>query len=225
MTITGPTMPSSLPTTMSRSRTGDASSGTSVPFSFSCVKVEAMSATPESAGMSVLCSARTSIEMSLGPPGPVPRPLSTKRIGSSAKKPVRMIAPRSPKISQRISRQAMSAALPIEFPSLRFARFGDDREVRVFHRPLFAHERDHAQRHEERAQRARGLGIERGGGLVEEEHRRVVHEAARDRDLLLHTARERAEADVEPVGEAEQLREFLGALAGGRDVVEVAEEA
>ena len=57
-----------------------------------------------------------------------------------------------------------------------------------------------AERHDERPQRARGLGIERGGGLVEQEHRRVVHQATRDRDLLLHAARERAEADVETVG-------------------------
>src|SRR5438034_1704603 len=171
MTITGPTMPSSLPTTMSRSRTGDASSGTSVPFSFSCVKVEAMSATPESAGMSVLCSARTSIEISFGPPGPVPRPLSTNRIGSSAKKPVRLIAPRSPKITQRISRQAMSAALPIGLPRLWLTRFGDDREVRIFQRALLADERDHAEATvEERAQH-RGV---RGPGLVGVEAQRGV---------------------------------------------------
>src|SRR6266480_4439897 len=170
MTITGPTMPSSLPTTMSRSRTGDASSGTRVPFSFSCVKVEAMSATPESAGMSVLCSARTSIEISFGPPGPVPRPLSTKRIGSSAKKPVRMIAPRSPKISQRLT------------------RLGDDREVRVLERALLADERDHAEATvEERAQH-RGV---RGPGLVGVEAQRGVAVLS-GRGLGLHAcARER----------------------------------
>src|SRR2546422_5002853 len=188
MTITGPTMPRSLPTTMSRSRTGDASSGTSVPFSFSCVNVEAMSATPERAGMSVLCSARTSIEMSFGPPGPVPRPLSTKRIGSSAKKPVRMIAPRSPKISQRISRQAMSAALPIEFPGLRFAGFGDDREVRVLERALFADERDHAQPAVEERTENRGV---RRPGFVGVEAQRGVAVLGR-RGLRLHAgARER----------------------------------
>src|SRR5688572_25140743 len=159
MSMTGATMPRSLPTTMSMSRTGDASSGTSVPFSFSCVKVDAMSATPDSAGMSVACSASTSIEMSLGPPRPMPRPLSTKRIGSSAKKPVRMTAPRSPKISQRISRQAMSAALPTSL--LWLARLGHDGEVRVLQRTLLAHERDDAKA--AREQRAQHNGIRRAG--------------------------------------------------------------
>src|SRR5207247_4241613 len=141
-------------------------------FSFSCVNVEAMSATPERAGMSVLWSARTSIEMSFGPPGPIPRPLSTKRIGRSAKKPVRMIAPRSPKISQRISRQAMRAALPTGVSGLGLARFGHDREVRVLKRPLFAHERDHAkpaveERTEHRGVRRPGLvGVEAQRGVA-----------------------------------------------------------
>ena len=40
----------SFPTTMSMSRIGDARSGMIVPFSFSWVNVDEMSATPESAG-------------------------------------------------------------------------------------------------------------------------------------------------------------------------------
>src|SRR6266511_3586238 len=171
MSITGPTIPSSLPTTMSMSPTGDARSGTSVPFSFSCVKVDAMSATPDSAGMSALCSARTSIEISFGPPG-VPRPVTTKRIGRIAKKPVRSTAPRSPKISQRISRQAMSAALRIDVPRLGLARLGDDREIRVLERALLARERDDLdavlqERAQHRGVRGRGLvGIESQRGVA-----------------------------------------------------------
>src|SRR6266545_4890688 len=170
MSITGPTIPSSLPTTMSMSRTGDARSGTSVPFSFSWVKVDAMSATPDSAGMSALCSARTSIEISFGPPG-VPRPLTTKRIGRTAKKPVRRTAPRSPKISQRISRQAMSAALRTRLSRLGLARLGDDREIRVLERALLARKGDDLDAAlEERAQH-RGVG---GRGFVGVEPERRV---------------------------------------------------
>src|SRR6185503_12254519 len=81
-----------------------------------------------------------------------------------------------------------------------------------------------AQRNDERAKRACGLGVERGRGLVEQEDGRVMHETARDRDLLFHPARERAEADVETVRQAEQLRELLGAARSVGDVVQMAEE-
>src|SRR5688572_28789875 len=105
--------------------------------------------------------------MSFGPPRPMPRPLSTKRIGRSAKKPVRMTAPRSPKISQRISRHAMSAALPTALTSFRH-----DREVRVLERTLLAHERDDANA--ARQQRTQHRGIRRVGLVGVETKGRVA---------------------------------------------------
>ncbi len=107
---TGIIMPSSFPTTMSRSRTGDASSGISVPFSFSWVKVEAMSATPESAGNTALWKARPKSAASVMRD---PRAVSTSASGRIAKMPMRTIALRSPRISQRISRHAMRTAFLI----------------------------------------------------------------------------------------------------------------
>src|SRR6266850_2422744 len=75
-----------------------------------------------------------------------------------------------------------------------------------------------------KARSERGLRVQRGGGLVEQEDRWVVHQAARDGDLLLHAARERAQTDLESVREAEQLRELRRAALRLGDVVEMAEE-
>ena len=81
-----------------------------------------------------------------------------------------------------------------------------------------------AQRDDEPTQHLGHLGVERGRGLVEKQDRRIVHQGARDRDLLPHPARERRELAVEDVVEPKELRELRSADVRLRDVVEPCEE-
>src|SRR5688500_16799536 len=56
-----------------------------------------------------------------------------------------------------------------------------------------------AHRDDELTHRLGRIGIEAGGGLVEEEHARLVERGARDRHLLLHASRERRDGFDAPI--------------------------
>ena len=81
------------------------------------------------------------------------------------------------------------------------------------------------ERDDELAEGLRHLGVERRRGLVEQEHRRVVHGRAGDRGLLLHAAGERAETLFEDGRQPEERAEVGDACLRARDIVEAAEEA
>src|SRR4029453_3730581 len=66
----------------------------------------------------------------------------------------------------------------------------------------------------ELVQRDPALRVETGGRLVEEQHRRSVHDRAGDHQPLRHAARERIDGTAPDVGERDLLEQGVG-LAGG----------
>jgi hypothetical protein len=54
------------------------------------------------------------------------------------------------------------------------------------------------------------LLVERGEGLVHQQHRRVLHQAARDRDALLHPAGKFMRMPLAETFEAHELKHFFG---------------
>ena len=68
---------------------------------------------------------------------------------------------------------------------------------------------------EDLPQRETALRIEAGGGLVEEQRGRTVHDRPRDHEALRHAARERGDRFRRPLAEAELLEQTRG-LGPGR---------
>ena len=62
-------------------------------------------------------------------------------------------------------------------------------------------------------QEVASLGVEPGGGLVEDEDLGVRDERPRDREPTLHPARQRVHLVVGPLGELGELEQLLGSLA------------
>ena len=63
------------------------------------------------------------------------------------------------------------------------------------------------------AQRDADLGVERGQGLVEQQHLRLDGERPRERDPLLLAARQLVRVAVAAVGQVDQLQQLADALA------------
>src|SRR5207247_70513 len=67
-----------------------------------------------------------------------------------------------------------------------------------------------AERDDEATERLRHLRIERRARLVQEQHRRIVHERTRDGDLLQHAPREGPEPPIQHIVKPEERDDLAG---------------